>query len=306
MTVRQPIGHTRLPHQRGRGDLPGGDGLGELGLAQRAALLTAFRVIPAHKVLLLGCEVHQLYSIGAAGTAAVSTWRVRCKVPRQIALRSFRCPCEPSRPASHRNRSSVRHSNCQPASFLHRPAQTSSRFALLSSDRQPHEVAQLAGTAPPTDRARLSGDLEEEARPACAVRRCAGRGAVRDEALCFGWIDSRPAKLDEDRSLLLVSPRRPGSDWSRVNKERIALPEAEGRMPVPGRAKSEAAQRDGSWHQWDEAHALTVPPDLTPSLRRGLLECLAAAKRPETRTRRLAEVIAAAQGRRLQTTRTGV
>ena len=46
--------------------------------------------------------------------------------------------------------------------------------------------------------------------------------AIVEEALCFGWVDSRVAKLDAERSMLLLSPRRAGSRWSRPNKERIA------------------------------------------------------------------------------------
>jgi uncharacterized protein YdeI (YjbR/CyaY-like superfamily) len=131
-------------------------------------------------------------------------------------------------------------------------------------------------------------------------------GDIRDEALCFGWIDSRPARLDEDRSMILLSPRKPGSGWSGVNKARVAVLEAEGRMAAPGRAKVEAARRDGSWVALDTASALTIPSDLAralgeypraaerfaafpPSARRGILEWIAAAKRPETRARRIAE-----------------
>ncbi len=131
-------------------------------------------------------------------------------------------------------------------------------------------------------------------------------GDIRDEALCFGWIDSRPAKLDEDRSMILLSPRKPGSGWSGVNKARVAVLEAEGRMAAPGRAKVEAARRDGSWVALDTASALTIPSDLAralgeypraaerfaafpPSARRGILEWIAAGRRPETRARRIAE-----------------
>ena len=131
-------------------------------------------------------------------------------------------------------------------------------------------------------------------------------GDIRDEALCFGWIDSRPARLDENRSMILLSPRKPGSGWSGVNKARVAVLEAEGRMAAPGRARVEAARRDGSWVALDTASALTIPSDLAgalgehppaaerfaafpPSARRGILEWIAAAKRPETRDRRIAK-----------------
>lgn len=42
-----------------------------------------------------------------------------------------------------------------------------------------------------------------------------------EEALCFGWIDSLPNKLDEQRCMQLFSPRKPGSTWSKLNKDRV-------------------------------------------------------------------------------------
>ena len=43
-----------------------------------------------------------------------------------------------------------------------------------------------------------------------------------DEALCFGWIDSKVNKLDEERAMPLFTPRNPKSTWSRINKEKVA------------------------------------------------------------------------------------
>jgi uncharacterized protein YdeI (YjbR/CyaY-like superfamily) len=131
-------------------------------------------------------------------------------------------------------------------------------------------------------------------------------GDLRDEALCFGWIDSRPAKLDSDRSMLLMSPRKTGSGWSAVNKARIVALEAEGAIAAPGFAKIDAAKRDGSWAALDQAHALIIPDDLAaafthhptaaeqfaafpPSARRGILEWIGAAKRASTRLQRVTE-----------------
>ena len=131
---------------------------------------------------------------------------------------------------------------------------------------------------------------------------------IVEEALCFGWIDSRPAKLDEQRSMLLLSPRRAGSAWSKVNKERVARLEAAGLLAPPGLAKISAAKADGSWTALDEVEALVVPPDLaralrqaglaqafaalTPSRRRGSLDQLRQAKQPETRERRISKILA--------------
>jgi uncharacterized protein YdeI (YjbR/CyaY-like superfamily) len=132
-----------------------------------------------------------------------------------------------------------------------------------------------------------------------------------DEALCFGWVDSRPAKLDAQRSLLLFSPRKPGSAWSGVNKAKIARLTAAGLMAPAGLAVVARAQADGSWTVLDDATALTDPPDLVaalaempgaeaawrsfpPSHRRANLEWIAQAKRPSTRAARIAEIAACA------------
>lgn len=127
---------------------------------------------------------------------------------------------------------------------------------------------------------------------------------IRDEAICFGWIDSRIAKLDADRSLLMVSRRKPRSGWSKVNKERIEALMAQGWMAAPGLAAIEAAKQDGSWTKLDAVETLEVPPDLAaaftptgrekfdafaPSSRRGILEWISAAKTEATRQKRIAE-----------------
>jgi uncharacterized protein YdeI (YjbR/CyaY-like superfamily) len=130
--------------------------------------------------------------------------------------------------------------------------------------------------------------------------------AVVEEALCFGWVDSRARGVDEARSSLLVTPRRAGSGWARSNKGRIARLEAAGAMESAGRAAVEAAKADGSWSRLDDIENLVEPPDLAAALdaepaarrhwnafprsaKRAILEWIAAAKRPETRLRRIAE-----------------
>lgn len=138
---------------------------------------------------------------------------------------------------------------------------------------------------------------------------------VVEEALCFGWIDSRGNKVDAVRTKLLVTPRRPGSAWSRVNKERIERLLANGLMTPAGQARIDAAQADGSWPALDEVEALVVPPDLEaaldadsaaragwetfpPSVKKPLLWWVVSAKRPATRARRIAEIVMGAkQGR---------
>jgi uncharacterized protein YdeI (YjbR/CyaY-like superfamily) len=126
------------------------------------------------------------------------------------------------------------------------------------------------------------------------------------EALCFGWIDGKAAKLDDDRTLLRFSPRKRGSAWARTNKLRVERLLGEGLMTEAGLAKIEEAKRDGSWTRLDAVEDLVVPEDLAAALaghpgarerwdafprsvRRSALERIALAKRPETRARRVAE-----------------
>jgi uncharacterized protein YdeI (YjbR/CyaY-like superfamily) len=138
-----------------------------------------------------------------------------------------------------------------------------------------------------------------------------GRPAVAydeavSEALAFGWVDSVPRTLDDDRSMLWYASRKPGSAWSRPNKERVARLEAEGRMAPAGAAVVAAARADGSWSKLDDVEDLVVPSDLAAafvehpgsadeweafprSAKRGILEWIVQAKKPETRAKRVAE-----------------
>jgi uncharacterized protein YdeI (YjbR/CyaY-like superfamily) len=137
-----------------------------------------------------------------------------------------------------------------------------------------------------------------------------------EEALCFGWIDSHPRKVNAACFRLLFSPRKPKSVWSAVNKQRIAQLREAGLMRAAGEARITIAQQNGSWEALDEVEALVVPADLTaaleanaaaqqhfssfpPSARKQLLQNLAAARRPETRQQRIERIVAnAAQNRR--------
>jgi uncharacterized protein YdeI (YjbR/CyaY-like superfamily) len=137
-----------------------------------------------------------------------------------------------------------------------------------------------------------------------------------EEALCYAWVDSKGKALDERRTMLFFTPRRPGSAWSAPNKERIARLAAAGRLAAPGLASVEAARADGSWTALDAVEALAEPPELaaaldadpaarrhwdafTRSAKRAALDWIRTAKRPETRAARItATVAAAARGQR--------
>ena len=137
-----------------------------------------------------------------------------------------------------------------------------------------------------------------------------------EEALCFGWIDSHPRKLDADRTQLLFTPRKPRSGWSKVNKERLARLEAAGQLMPAGLAAIAKARQNGAWESLDAAEAGLVPDELaaalaadaaaarhfaafSPSARKGILTWVLGARQPATRARRVAEAVRmAALGKR--------
>ena len=139
---------------------------------------------------------------------------------------------------------------------------------------------------------------------------------VVEEALAVGWVDSLPRTLDDDRSMLLLTPRKPGSAWSAANKARIEKLTAAGLMTPAGTAVVEAAKASGRWNAIDDADALVEPPDLAAALdaapaaraswdsfprsvRRGALEQVLVAKTAVTRAKRIAVIVEeSAAGRR--------
>jgi uncharacterized protein YdeI (YjbR/CyaY-like superfamily) len=68
-----------------------------------------------------------------------------------------------------------------------------------------------------------------------------------EEALCFGWIDSRGGGLDQHHSWLTFTPRRKGGNWARSNRERVGRLAAAGLMTPAGQAVIDQARTDGSW-----------------------------------------------------------
>ncbi len=126
-----------------------------------------------------------------------------------------------------------------------------------------------------------------------------------EQALCFGWVDSRERTLDDRRTMLWFAPRKARSGWARSNKRRIERLTAAGLMEPAGLALVEAAKADGSWTLLDAVEDLVVPDDLAAafdsapparvhgeafprSVRRSILEWIVLARRPETRARRVA------------------
>ena len=133
-------------------------------------------------------------------------------------------------------------------------------------------------------------------------------GAV-EVLLCFGWIDSQARRVDDDWFVQRFTPRRPRSVWSKVNRLKIEKLIAEGRMRPAGLAEVERARADGRWDAaYDSPSTASVPDDLAAALdaagqteafaalsaqnRYAILHRLHAAKRPETRARRIDKFVA--------------
>lgn len=133
-----------------------------------------------------------------------------------------------------------------------------------------------------------------------------------EEALCFGWVDSRPKSLDDRRSMRLFSRRSKGSPWSKLNKQRIRKLESEGLMAAAGMQAVRHAKKDGSWSVYDDIEALVVPDDLEQALdanrtaksyfdqfpdssKKNILWWIKSAKRDITRNKRIAETVELAE-----------
>ena len=144
-------------------------------------------------------------------------------------------------------------------------------------------------------------------------RKSAGKKTITwseavDVALCFGWIDSKKIKIDEEASKQFFSKRKPVSTWSRINKVKVELLIESGLMTATGLQAIEIAKQNGSWTLLDTVEELLIPEDLekafserpiakayflnlSKSVRKAILQWLVLARRPETRQKRIAEII---------------
>lgn len=129
-----------------------------------------------------------------------------------------------------------------------------------------------------------------------------------EEALCFGWIDGVGKSIDRDSSAQRFTPRRPRSIWSLVNVKRFEELEAAGKMTPAGRAAFEARTPERTGIYSGEQGDLELPPEALTALRaneaawafwekspksyrKPATWWVISAKKPETRDRRLAQLI---------------
>ena len=139
---------------------------------------------------------------------------------------------------------------------------------------------------------------------------------ARDQALCFGWIDGIRKSLGEDAYTIRFTPRRKGSIWSKVNVERFNALKAAGLMTPAGEAAYERDKHRSGVYSYEKPLAELTADEMAlfrrnkaawadwekrpAGYRRSALGWITSAKKPETRAKRLAELIAvSAEGRRL-------
>lgn len=131
---------------------------------------------------------------------------------------------------------------------------------------------------------------------------------IVEEALAFGWVDSQPKTVDAQRSARLLTPRKPASNWSRLNKQRVERLLAAGLMQPAGLAAVAAARANGRWTALDQTETLAEPADLAAALdadpaarphwdtfprsaRRAILEWIGNARTDATRQARIERTV---------------
>jgi uncharacterized protein YdeI (YjbR/CyaY-like superfamily) len=129
-----------------------------------------------------------------------------------------------------------------------------------------------------------------------------------DVALCYGWIDSKKIKACSESSHQFFSRRKPLSTWSKINKAKVEVLIARDLMTESGYQSIEIAKQNGSWTFLDDVEELLVPQDLagklnsnpnasafflalSKSVKKAILQWLVLAKRPETRQKRIDEIV---------------
>lgn len=144
-------------------------------------------------------------------------------------------------------------------------------------------------------------------------KKCLRYPEALEEALCYGWIDSRMRRVDDERHMLRFAPRRLDSIWSLVNRRLAERLIKEGRMTTFGLRKVEAAKANGNW---DRALSPSKPPripkalkeslvrdelawknfqSLAKSYRTGFIYWVMTAKTDQTRSKRIEQVVRSAR-----------
>lgn len=132
-----------------------------------------------------------------------------------------------------------------------------------------------------------------------------------DEALCFGWIDSTRKKINDISFMQFFSKRKPKSNWSKINKEKVQQLIDSKRMTKQGYESVEIAKQNGYWTILDEIEEVIIPEDLeiafkkyngskdyflslSKSTRKVILSWIILVGKQETRQKRIEEVVESA------------
>jgi len=136
--------------------------------------------------------------------------------------------------------------------------------------------------------------------------------AAVEEAICFGWIDSKPNKRDNESYYLFFSQRKFKSNWSKANRQRAEKMIAQNLMMPSGLALIQIAKQTGTWQKLEAVQNTVIPADLAqllknntiafqnftafaPSSKRIILEWILNAKKTDTRKKRIEETVALAE-----------
>lgn len=129
---------------------------------------------------------------------------------------------------------------------------------------------------------------------------------ILDAVLCFGWIDGIRRKLDDNKTMQLISPRK-AQHWTKSYKERAAKLIAAGKMQEAGMQLIDDSKASGLWNFMDDVDSLIMPDDLVtalqeypeatenfnafnPSSKRNMLRHIKLAKTDKTRQKRIKQL----------------
>jgi uncharacterized protein YdeI (YjbR/CyaY-like superfamily) len=133
-----------------------------------------------------------------------------------------------------------------------------------------------------------------------------------EEALCFGWIDSKANRKDAESYYQLIAKRNPKSYWSQSNRQRVEKLIEQGLMTKAGLEAVELAKKTGTWTAMEKIQNAEIPEDLQrlfdqnkkafenfqafpTSSKQIILYWISSAKRPETRQKRIQDTVALAE-----------
>jgi len=129
-----------------------------------------------------------------------------------------------------------------------------------------------------------------------------------EQALCFGWIDSKANKRDDDSYYQYFTKRNPKGKWAGTNKARVEKLIAQGLMTPAGMEMIDLAKKTGTWDALNDVESVVVPDDFMKALKKNkkalahwevfaksskmiILYWISEAKRPETRQKRIEETV---------------